>query len=50
MVVVNPGTVLGEMIPPRINASMAMFLRLLEGTCIAASDHVVVSCCDATEL
>ncbi|KAM0927999.1 hypothetical protein ACQ4PT_002205 [Festuca glaucescens] len=31
VVTVNPGTVLGEMIPPRINASMAMFLRLLEG-------------------
>ncbi|VAI38985.1 unnamed protein product [Triticum turgidum subsp. durum] len=31
VVVVNPGTVLGPMIPPRINASMAMFLRLLEG-------------------
>uniref|UniRef100_A0ACD5WCU6 Uncharacterized protein n=1 Tax=Avena sativa TaxID=4498 RepID=A0ACD5WCU6_AVESA len=31
VVAVNPGTVLGEMIPPRVNASMAMFLRLLEG-------------------
>ncbi|XP_051205610.1 cinnamoyl-CoA reductase CAD2 isoform X2 [Lolium perenne] len=31
VVTVNPGTVLGEMIPPRLNASMAMFLRLLEG-------------------
>ncbi|KAF7061877.1 hypothetical protein CFC21_068534 [Triticum aestivum] len=31
VVVVNPGTVLGPMIPPRINASMTMFLRLLEG-------------------
>jgi hypothetical protein len=34
VVAVNPGTVLGEMIPPRLNASMAMFLRLLEGTLI----------------
>ncbi|KAL6638135.1 hypothetical protein ACP70R_025707 [Stipagrostis hirtigluma subsp. patula] len=31
VVVVNPGTVMGPMIPPSINASMAMFLRLLEG-------------------
>ncbi|RLN42018.1 cinnamoyl-CoA reductase 1-like [Panicum miliaceum] len=31
VVVVNPGTVLGPMIPPTINASMAMFRRLLEG-------------------
>ncbi|GJN22874.1 hypothetical protein PR202_gb10478 [Eleusine coracana subsp. coracana] len=31
VVAVNPGTVLGPMIPPTINASMAMFLRLLEG-------------------
>uniref|UniRef100_A0A804P6P1 NAD-dependent epimerase/dehydratase domain-containing protein n=1 Tax=Zea mays TaxID=4577 RepID=A0A804P6P1_MAIZE len=31
VVVVNPGTVLGPMIPPAINASMAMFCRLLQG-------------------
>ncbi|GJM97057.1 hypothetical protein PR202_ga13955 [Eleusine coracana subsp. coracana] len=31
VVAVNPGTVMGPMIPPTINASMAMFLRLLEG-------------------
>lgn len=31
VVVVNPGTVLGLMIPPTVNASMAMFLHLLEG-------------------
>uniref|UniRef100_A0A453RVV8 NAD-dependent epimerase/dehydratase domain-containing protein n=1 Tax=Aegilops tauschii subsp. strangulata TaxID=200361 RepID=A0A453RVV8_AEGTS len=30
VVVVNPGTILGSMIPPRINASMAIFLHLLE--------------------
>ncbi|KAL6894339.1 hypothetical protein ACP4OV_008437 [Aristida adscensionis] len=31
VVAVNPGTVLGPIIRPGINASMAMFLRLLEG-------------------
>ncbi|WVZ72739.1 hypothetical protein U9M48_021154 [Paspalum notatum var. saurae] len=31
VVVVNPGTVLGPMIPPTINASMAIFRRLLQG-------------------
>lgn len=31
VVVVNPGTVMGPVIPPSINASMAMLLRLLEG-------------------
>lgn len=31
VVVVNPGTVLGHMIPPALNASMAMFCRLFEG-------------------
>lgn len=33
VVVVNPGTVMGPVIPPSINASMAMLVRLLEGTC-----------------
>lgn len=32
IVVVNPGTVMGPVIPPSINASMGMLLRLLEGT------------------
>ncbi|XP_065847762.1 phenylacetaldehyde reductase [Euphorbia lathyris] len=31
VVVVNPGTVMGPVIPPTLNASMAMFVRLLEG-------------------
>lgn len=31
VVVVNPGTVMGPNIPPRLNASMVMFLRLLLG-------------------
>lgn len=31
VVVVNPGTVMGPVIPPTINASMAMLLRLLQG-------------------
>jgi len=42
VVAVNPGIVLGEMIPPRVNASMAMFLRLLEGMHAAAFDHLVL--------
>ncbi|XP_026663686.2 uncharacterized protein LOC103715595 [Phoenix dactylifera] len=32
VVVVNPGTVMGPVIPPSINASMAMPIRLLEDT------------------
>ncbi|KAG1338060.1 Cinnamoyl-CoA reductase 1 [Cocos nucifera] len=31
VVVVNPGTVMGPVIPPSINASMAMLVRLLQG-------------------
>lgn len=31
VVVINPGTVMGPILPPAINASMAMFLRLLQG-------------------
>ncbi|XP_073289428.1 phenylacetaldehyde reductase-like [Primulina huaijiensis] len=31
IVVVNPGTVMGPMIPPALNASMEMILRLLQG-------------------
>ncbi|KAL5219038.1 hypothetical protein ABZP36_019722 [Zizania latifolia] len=31
VVVVNPGTVMGPVIPPRVNASMAILVRLLEG-------------------
>ncbi|KAJ4840499.1 hypothetical protein Tsubulata_000431 [Turnera subulata] len=32
VVVVNPGTVLGPVIPPFLNASMIMFLKLLQGS------------------
>ncbi|KAL4010692.1 hypothetical protein IC575_027703 [Cucumis melo] len=31
VVVINPGTVMGPVFPPRINASMQMLLKLLEG-------------------
>ncbi|KAJ8499763.1 hypothetical protein OPV22_010315 [Ensete ventricosum] len=31
VVVVNPGTVMGPIIPPALNASMAMLMRLLQG-------------------
>ncbi|OWM66673.1 cinnamoyl-CoA reductase 1-like [Punica granatum] len=31
VVVVNPGTVMGPVIPPRLNASMLMLVRLLQG-------------------
>ncbi|XP_043723760.1 cinnamoyl-CoA reductase 1 isoform X1 [Telopea speciosissima] len=31
VVVVNPGTVMGPVLPPTLNASMTMLLRLLEG-------------------
>jgi len=31
VVVVNPGTVVGPVIAPRLNASMVMFVRLLQG-------------------
>lgn len=31
MVVVNPGTVMGPILPPTLNASMLMILRLLQG-------------------
>ncbi|KAG8061511.1 hypothetical protein GUJ93_ZPchr0003g17610 [Zizania palustris] len=31
VVVVNPGTVMGPVIPPRVNASTAILVRLLEG-------------------
>ncbi|KAM3349622.1 hypothetical protein ACQJBY_022505 [Aegilops geniculata] len=44
-VVVNPGTILGPMIPPRINASMAIFLHLLEGLSELAADSPNCSCC-----
>lgn len=31
VVVVNPGTVMGPVIPPKLNASMVLLLRLLQG-------------------
>ena len=31
IVVVNPGTVMGPILPPALNASMLMILRLLQG-------------------
>lgn len=31
VVVVNPGTVMGPVIPPTLNASMLMLLRFLQG-------------------
>lgn len=34
VVVVNPGTVMGPVIPPRINASMLMLVRLIEGNIV----------------
>lgn len=35
MVVVNPGTVMGPVIPPRLNASMLMLLRLFQGNALS---------------
>lgn len=35
MVVVNPGTVMGPVIPSRLNASMLMLLRLLQGNALS---------------
>lgn len=34
VVVVNPGTVMGPVIPPTLNASMLMLLRLLQGNAL----------------
>ncbi|RWR81317.1 cinnamoyl-CoA reductase 1 [Cinnamomum micranthum f. kanehirae] len=39
VVVVNPGTVLGPILPPAINASMAMLSRLLQG-CTEAYENI----------
>ncbi|XP_040378813.1 phenylacetaldehyde reductase [Oryza brachyantha] len=39
VVVVNPGTVMGPIIPPRINASMAILVRLLEGCTEEYADY-----------
>ena len=34
VVAINPGTVMGPIIPPAINASMAMLLKFLQGMCV----------------
>lgn len=39
VVVVNPGTVMGPVIPPRLNASMVMLVRLLQG-----NDRWLINC------
>jgi nucleoside-diphosphate-sugar epimerase len=36
VVVVNPGTVMGPVIPPRFNASMLVLVRLLQGNALSA--------------
>ena len=35
VVVVNPGTVMGPVISPKLNASMVMLLRLLQGNVLS---------------
>ena len=35
MVVVNPGVVMGPVIPPRLTASMVMLVRLLQGNALS---------------
>ena len=35
MVVVNPGAVMGPVIPPRLTASMVMLVRLLQGNALS---------------
>ena len=37
MVVVNPGTVMGPILPPTLNASMQMILRLIQGNKLRGS-------------
>ncbi|CAH1418083.1 unnamed protein product [Lactuca virosa] len=43
VVVVNPGTVMGPILPPTLNASMLMILRLIQATgrhlCVEAISH-----------
>eukprot|EP01018_Ginkgo_biloba_P001131 Gb_35371 [translate_table: standard] len=43
VVVINPGTVMGTILPPGINASMAMFLRLLQG-CTDGYENFYMGC------
>ncbi|CAI9774502.1 unnamed protein product [Fraxinus pennsylvanica] len=43
IVVVNPGTVMGPIIPPALNASMVMILRLLQGCTDVYEDFFIGS-------
>lgn len=43
VVVVNPGTVMGPVLPPSLNASMLMLLRLLQGCTETYEDHFMGS-------
>ncbi|KAK6935677.1 NAD-dependent epimerase/dehydratase [Dillenia turbinata] len=43
VVVVNPGTVMGPILPPALNASMLMLLRLIQGKFSTLVQHVHVS-------
>lgn len=43
VVVVNPGTVMGPVLPPTLNASMLMLLRLLQGCTETYEDHFMGS-------
>ena len=40
VVVVNPGTVMGTVITPRLNASMMMFLRLFQGNALSQTFYL----------
>ena len=42
VVVVNPGTVMGPAIPPRLNASMIMLLRLLQGKAASVAVRLTI--------
>lgn len=43
LVVVNPGTVMGPILPPTLNASMLMILRLLQGCTDVYEDYFIGS-------
>lgn len=47
VVVVNPGTVMGPVISPRLNASMLMLVRLLQGNLNRNND--LCSICNSHE-
>ena len=44
VVVVNPGTVMGPILPPTLNASMLMILRLIQGN-IGQTYNIVLCLC-----